>query len=219
MHTDYLLSIARRKLASSNLTDTLSQQETAVKSPNGSAEIRAQGGKSFGRGAVEGCDTHLSKWTAKRSWVFSCSAFAVWIYRPVSADAGQPTGVGSSAHQQQSGGNDGCWCLTWSVQHLAIITPGCCSAFTDVLPLLADKRADLHSGTHQVCNSSDDWLLVCHNWDRKLTSVSFRIPMRPFGLMSACLKRCTRRSATTFFPLPATKPTQSPAAVLQVRKR
>lgn len=50
----------------SNFTDPLSRQEAAGKSPNGSAEIRAQAGKSCGRGALEGCDTHLSsKWTTE----------------------------------------------------------------------------------------------------------------------------------------------------------
>lgn len=39
-------------------------KETAVKSSNGSVEMRAQGGKSGGRGAAEGSDTHLSgEWT------------------------------------------------------------------------------------------------------------------------------------------------------------
>lgn len=35
-------------------------KETAVKPSNGSTEMRVQGGKSSGRGAVEGSDTHLS---------------------------------------------------------------------------------------------------------------------------------------------------------------
>ncbi|XP_056879079.1 host cell factor 2 [Takifugu flavidus] len=62
----------------SNLTDTLSRQEGAVKSSNGSAENRAQGGKSCGRGAVEGRDAHLS-------------------------GGGQLAGASGSAQQQQSG--------------------------------------------------------------------------------------------------------------------
>lgn len=38
-------------------------KETAVKSSNGSAEMRAQRGKSNGRGAAESSDTHLnSEW-------------------------------------------------------------------------------------------------------------------------------------------------------------
>lgn len=77
-------------------------KETAVKSSIGSAEMRAQGGKSGGRGAAEGSDAHLSgEWTdtggalakiqlhqlnptenrtLKRSWRYDCFS---WSFPPL----------------------------------------------------------------------------------------------------------------------------------------
>lgn len=70
---------------------------------------------------------------------------------------------------------------------------------------------------------SNSWLLLFFfffGWGCKLWPwLSSRMPMRWFGSTLACLKLCTQKSATIFCPLTATKPAQSQAVGLQIRKR
>lgn len=99
---------------------------------------------------------------------------------------------------------------------------------TMVLPLLLQtcclcwgKREQISALTGIRSGTlSNSWLLLFFDWGCKLwPSLSSRMPMRWFGSTLACLKLCTQKSATTFYPLTATKPAQSRVVGLQIRKR
>ncbi|KAE8281708.1 Host cell factor 2 [Larimichthys crocea] len=75
------------KEAKASAQDASAQQETAVKSSNGSAEIRAQGGRNAVRGAVEDPDTkHCSAGQETSAAEVSSSAQQQPEKQPVSAD-------------------------------------------------------------------------------------------------------------------------------------
>lgn len=157
-------------------------KETAIKSSNGSAELRAQGGKSSGRGAVEISDTHLSEWInarvaqakiwphkcnqrensmLKRSWVCFFWSFPLLPSELMGLFLQMLISRQASTAQHTSSSSQVVKMLNFDAQSEVFISWICVdhrstSAFIAALPVLGDKRADLYSDTDQVWNFAVD---------------------------------------------------------------